>query len=300
MAIGIGSFMRFSWGSVRRASWWSPQPTNTRAESSGWNRKSSIRGPVGGHPADAIVLFDGKDLSQWNGGQDWEIRDGYAIGRKHGISTKEAFGDCQLHIEWATPAKVEGSGQGRGNSGVYLMGLYEVQILDSYDNKTYFDGQAGAIYKQHPPMVNVCRKPGEWQSYDIIFNGPRFDADGTLKRPGYVTVLQNGVVIQNHTEILGATYYERPPKYEAHPPKLPLQLAVSPQCRAVPQHLDPGYPQTVHRRKIPRKPNPTRQTKCSPRSRPGRSRMPGVRGIQALVCQLSAVRRSGKKPGNLN
>jgi hypothetical protein len=181
-------------------------------------------GPVGGHPSDATVLFDGKDLSKWNGGQDWEIRDGYAVGHKHGISTKEAFGDCQLHIEWATPAKVEGSGQGRGNSGVYLMGLYEVQILDSYDNKTYFDGQAGGIYKQHPPMVNVCRKPGEWQSYDIIFNGPRFDAAGKLKRPAYVSVLQNGVVIQNHTEILGATYYERPPKYEAHAPKLPLNL----------------------------------------------------------------------------
>jgi hypothetical protein len=181
-------------------------------------------GPVGGHPADAIVLFDGKDLSQWNGGQDWEVRDGFAIGHKHGISTKESFGDCQLHIEWATPAKVEGSGQGRGNSGVYLTGLYEVQILDSYNNKTYFDGQAGGIYKQHPPMVNVCRKPGEWQSYDIIFNGPRFDASGKVKRPAYVTVLQNGVVIQNHTEILGATYYEQPPKYQAHPPKLPLNL----------------------------------------------------------------------------
>ena len=171
-------------------------------------------GPVGGHPADAVVLFDGKDLSSGTGGDDWEIRDSYCIGKKHGISTKEAFGDCQFHIEWATPTKVEGSGQGRGNSGVYLMGLYEVQILDSYGNKTYFDGQAGAIYKQHPPMVNVCRKPGEWQSYDIIFNGPRFDRDGKLRRPAFVTVLQNGVVIQNHTEILGATYYERPPKYE--------------------------------------------------------------------------------------
>jgi len=181
-------------------------------------------GPVGGHPADAIVLFDGKDLSKWKGGDAWEIRDGYAVGKRNGISTKEAFGDCQLHIEWATPAKVEGSGQGRGNSGVYLMGLYEVQILDSYDNKTYFDGQAGAIYKQHPPMVNVCRKPGEWQSYDIIFNAPLFDAHGQLKKPGYVTVLQNGVVIQNHTELLGATYYEQPPKYEAQPPKLPLHL----------------------------------------------------------------------------
>lgn len=181
-------------------------------------------GPVGGHPADAIVLFDGKDLSQWKGGEDWEIRDGYAITRKHGISTRQPFGDCQLHIEWATPTKVTGSGQGRGNSGVYLMGLYEVQILDSYGNKTYFDGQAGAIYKQMPPMVNVCRKPGEWQAYDIIFNAPHFDAQGKLKQAAYVTVLQNGVVIQNHTKLLGATYYEKPPKYEAHPAKLPLNL----------------------------------------------------------------------------
>jgi hypothetical protein len=181
-------------------------------------------GPVGGHPSDAIVLFDGKDLSKWKGGEAWEIRDGYAVGRLHGISTKESFGDCQLHIEWATPSKVEGSGQGRGNSGVYLMGLYEVQILDSYGNKTYFDGQAAALYKQHPPMVNVCRKPGEWQSYDIIFNAPRFDAQGKLRSPAYVTVLQNGVVVQNHTELLGATYYEQPPKYTAHPPKAPLNL----------------------------------------------------------------------------
>jgi len=181
-------------------------------------------GPVGGHPADAIVLFDGTDLSQWKGGQDWEIKDGYALIRRHDISTKEAFGDCQLHIEWATPEKVVGDGQGRGNSGVYMMGLYEVQILDSYGNKTYFDGQAGAIYKQHPPMVNACRKPGEWQAYDIIFNGPRFESDGNLKRAGHVTVLQNGVVVQNHTKILGATYYDRPPKYEAHPEKLPITL----------------------------------------------------------------------------
>jgi len=181
-------------------------------------------GAVGGVPSDATVLFDGKDLSQWKGGDAWEIRDGYAITRKHDISTKEAFGDCQLHIEWATPEKITGSGQGRGNSGVYLMGLYEVQVLDSYGNKTYFDGQAGSIYKQSPPMVNACRKPGEWQSYDIIFNGPRFDASGKLKRPGYVTVLQNGVVVQNHTKLLGATYYDQPPKYEAHPEKLPLTL----------------------------------------------------------------------------
>ena len=207
-----------------------------------------------------IVLFDGKDLSQWKGGDAWEIRDGYAITRKHDISTKEAFGDCQLHIEWATPDKVVGSGQGRGNSGVYMMGLYEVQVLDSYINKTYFDGQAGAIYKQHPPMVNVCRKPGEWQSYDIIFNGPRFNPDGSVKRPAVVTVLQNGVVVQNHFHLLGATYYDRPPKYAAHPPKLPHDAAVPSQRHSVSQHLDPRNPRAAHSQRRTRRRN-SRQTK---------------------------------------
>jgi Domain of Unknown Function (DUF1080) len=181
-------------------------------------------GPAGGPPSDAVVLFDGKDLSQWHGGDQWEIRDGFAVPKKTSISTKQEFGDCQLHIEWATPSKVKGKGQGRGNSGVYLVGKYEVQVLDSYGNKTYFDGQAGSIYKQHPPMVNVCRKPGEWQTYDIIFNGPRFDSAGHVLKPGYITVLQNGVVVQNHEEIYGSTYLDGPPRYEPHPPKGPIGL----------------------------------------------------------------------------
>ena len=181
-------------------------------------------GPVGGPPSDAIVLFDGKDLSQWNGGEKWEIKDGYAIPREAGITSKQGFGDCQLHVEWATPAEVTGAGQGRGNSGVYLMERYEVQVLDSYDNKTYFDGQAGSIYKQHPPLVNACRKPGEWQSYDIIFAAPRFDDQGKLVKPAYLTLLQNGVVVQNHFELLGGTFYERPPAYEAHPARAPIHL----------------------------------------------------------------------------
>ncbi len=118
--------------------------------------------------------------------------------RGGGITTKQAFGDCQLHVEWASPAEVKGKGQGRGNSGVYLQGRYEVQILDSYKNETYFDGQCGAIYKQHPPLVNACRKPGEWQTYDIIFSAPEFDDDGKLEKPACITVLHNGVLIQNH------------------------------------------------------------------------------------------------------
>jgi hypothetical protein len=180
--------------------------------------------PAGGPPRDAIVLFDGNDLSQWNGGDRWIVKDGYAIADKGGISTKQAFGDIQLHLEWATPEEVTGDGQGRGNSGVMLMGRYEVQILDSYNNTTYFDGQAGAIYKQHPPLVNVSRKPGEWQTYDIIWTAPRFDAQGRLLRPAFVTVLHNGVLIQNHFKLAGDTPYTRPPRYEAHPAKLPFEL----------------------------------------------------------------------------
>jgi len=181
-------------------------------------------GECGSPPSDAIILFDGKDLSQWEGGENWKIENGYAIAQKNGITTKEQFGDCQLHLEFATPEVIEGSGQGRGNSGVYLMGRYEVQILDSYENKTYFDGQCGSIYKQHPPLVNASRKPGEWQTYDIIFTGPRFDEAGNLLKPAYVTVIHNGVVVQNHFEIEGSTAWHVPPKYEAHGDKGPIHL----------------------------------------------------------------------------
>ena len=181
-------------------------------------------GKDGGPPSDAIVLFDGKDLSQWRNGDNWEIKDGYAIARKSDIFTKEAFGDCQFHLEFATPEKVEGSGQGRGNSGVYFMGKYEVQILDSYNNKTYFDGQCASIYKQTPPMVNACRKPGEWQTYDILFEAPRFNDDGSVKRPACVTVLHNGVCVQNYFELLGGTFYDRPAAYTKHAGKLPLNI----------------------------------------------------------------------------
>src|SRR5205807_10150513 len=152
-------------------------------------------GPPGGAPSDAMVLFDGKDLSKWKGGEDWEIKDGYAVVRKHDITTKDSFGDYQLHVEFATPEKVSGSGQGRGNSGVFLADRYEVQVLDSYNNKTYFDGQCASLYKQTPPMVNACRKPGEWQSYDILFTSPRFDEsvkEVKVLVPGYVTVIHNG------------------------------------------------------------------------------------------------------------
>ncbi|MDQ3329829.1 MAG: DUF1080 domain-containing protein [Planctomycetota bacterium] len=175
-------------------------------------------------PSDAIVLFDGKDLSAWDGAENWEIRDGYAVPTNGGITSKQPFGDVQVHLEWAAPDEVKGSGQGRGNSGLYLMGKYEVQILDSYENETYYDGQAGSIYKQWPPLVNASRKPGEWQSYDILFTAPRFDDEQKLVKPGYVTVLHNGVVVQNHSELLGGTFYDQPPHYEPHVDKLPMHI----------------------------------------------------------------------------
>jgi hypothetical protein len=181
-------------------------------------------GPAGAVPADAIVLFGGKDLDAWQGGDKWIIEGGVATAAGGTITSKQKFGDCQLHVEFATPAEVKGSGQGRGNSGIYMMGRYEVQVLDSYDNKTYYDGQCGAIYKEQPPMVNVSRKPGEWQSFDIIFTAPRFGPDGVLQKPGYVTVLHNGVVIHNHFELLGITSYTEPPKYAAHAEREPLQI----------------------------------------------------------------------------
>lgn len=175
-------------------------------------------------PSDAIVLFDGTNLDAWEGGEKWVIKDGYAVAKGGGITTKESFGDIQLHIEWAAPEKVKGKGQGRGNSGVYLMNRYEVQILDSYDNETYFDGQAGAIYKQTPPMVNACRPPGEWQTYDILWTAPRFSEDGTVKTPAAITVLHNGIVIQNHYELQGSTHWHKPPSYEKHAPTGPIHL----------------------------------------------------------------------------
>jgi hypothetical protein len=181
-------------------------------------------GSPGGVPSDAIVLFDGKSLEGWEDGEKWKIEDGIATSAGGTITSKQKFGDCQLHIEFATPAEVKGSGQGRGNSGIYLMSRYEVQVLDSYDNKTYFDGQCGAIYKEQPPTVNACRKPGEWQTYDIVFNAPRFNEDETLQKPGYVTVLHNGILIHNHFELLGITSYTEPPKYVAHAEREPIQI----------------------------------------------------------------------------
>jgi len=181
-------------------------------------------------PSDAIVLFDGKDISAWKSAKSagpaaWTITDG-AMTVKPGtgdIETKENFGSIQLHIEWRSPAVVESEGQGRGNSGVFFQKRYEVQVLDNYNNKTYPNGQAGSVYKQYIPLVNVCRPPGEWQAYDIIFMAPEFNADGIRTRPGYLTVFHNGVLIQNHVEVQGTTEYIGLPKNITHG-KAPIML----------------------------------------------------------------------------
>jgi len=175
-------------------------------------------------PSDATVLFDGSDLSAGKGGERWKVEDGAAITGKGVIQTKQKFGDCQLHIEWSAPAPPKGSGQGRGNSGVFMMGKYEIQVLDSYENETYHDGQAGAIYKQTPPAVNAMRPPGQWNTYDIFWTAPQFDDAGELQSPAYVTVVHNGVLILNHFELKGDTPFNRPPRYTPHPPVGPISL----------------------------------------------------------------------------
>ena len=181
---------------------------------------------IGGAPSDAIVLFDGKDLSQWvPGRQPWKLENGYmeVVQNSGDLKTKEEFGDVQLHIEWAAPAQVSGNSQNRGNSGVFLQGLYEVQVLDSHDNLTYADGQAGAIYGQWPPLVNATRKPGEWQAYDIVFEAPRLDG-AKLVRPAYLTVFLNGVLLHNRKELSGGTVHRELAKYGPQGAEEPLVL----------------------------------------------------------------------------
>lgn len=174
-------------------------------------------------PSDATVLFDGTDMSAWTGGE-WKVADGVVYSGKGMVISKEKFGDIQLHLEWSAPTKLKGNGQGRGNSGVYLMGKYEIQILDSYDNLTYFDGQAASIYKQTPPMANAMRKPGEWNTYDIFWTAPRFAVNGDVESPAYVTVVHNGVLVQNHFELMGPSSFVEPPHYKVHDPTGPISL----------------------------------------------------------------------------
>jgi hypothetical protein len=181
-------------------------------------------------PSDAVVLFDGKDLSRWRtrsgGPAPWKVEDGALViapGTDE-ILSKEEFGDCQLHLEFATPVPPHGRDQGRGNSGVMLFGRYEIQVLDSFQNRTYADGQAAAIYGQYPPLVNASRPPGEWQIYDIIFEAPHFRDDRSLESPAYLTLLHNGVLVHNHTPLIGAMAYRAVGKYTPHGPKGPILL----------------------------------------------------------------------------
>ncbi|PRY90478.1 3-keto-disaccharide hydrolase [Mongoliibacter ruber] len=183
-------------------------------------------------PSDAIVIFDGKNLDNFVSAKDesspapWKLEDGVmtVTPRTGDIQTKEKFGDMQLHIEWSAPTEIKGEGQGRGNSGIFLMSHYEVQVLDSYESRTYSNGQAASIYKQTPPLVNAMKKPGEWNTYDIYFTAPRFNSDGMVVAPARVTVVHNGVLVQNNTEIKGPTEYIGIPNYKAHDDALPIKL----------------------------------------------------------------------------
>lgn len=173
-------------------------------------------------PSDAIVLFDGNNIDKWQG-TAWKLENGYMEAVKGPIRTKDEFGDIQLHVEWLEPP-AKGNSQDRGNSGIFLMGKFEIQVLDDFNNTTYPDGQCGAVYGQYPPEVNVCLPPGQWQTYDIIFNRPRF-ADGKMVEPGYVTVLQNGVLVQNHQRMEGPTAHMQVARYgNSFPVKGPLEL----------------------------------------------------------------------------
>ena len=191
---------------------------------------ASTQDAAGRPPSDAVVLFDGKDLSHWadKDGKPakWKVENGYAevVADTGYIATRDSFGDCQLHVEFSEPTPPQGESQERGNSGVFPMGLYEIQVLDSYENKTYADGQASAVYGQYPPLVNASRPPATWQSYDIIFHRPRFAADGKVLHPARVTILHNGVLTQDNVELTGPTAHGSRPPYKKHAEKLPLQL----------------------------------------------------------------------------
>lgn len=206
--------------------WHVHDPDRTRPRVVAPGESFSHKAPA---PADAVVLFDGTDLSKWRGNKGeakWKVENGYMeVAKGAGnIYTKDEFSDFQLHIEFATPTELKGSSQGRGNSGVFLMGAFEIQVLDSYQNPTYADGSAGSMYGQFPPLVNASRKPGLWQAYDIIFTAPRFKATGELDTPAVVTVLHNGVLIHNATAFYGPTQHKRIDPYSSKLTRGPLLL----------------------------------------------------------------------------
>lgn len=178
-------------------------------------------------PSDAIVLFDGTNADKWAGGDNgkgWQVADGALVASKQDLLSRQDFGDMHLHIEYSAPKPPKGGGQGRSNSGIFIMGQYEIQVLDSYENKTYPDGNSGAVYGQYPPLVNASLPPGEWNTFDIFFTAPKFKDDKSLETPAYVTVLHNGVVIHNRAKILGAASHRKLGTYTAHPDKGPILL----------------------------------------------------------------------------
>jgi hypothetical protein len=187
-------------------------------------------GPPVPAPADAVVLFDGKDLGQWTDAKGqparWKVENGYmeVVAKTGGIRTVRGFGDCQLHVEWMAPEPAKGKDQDRGNSGVFLMDTYEVQVLDCYGSATYADGMTAALYGQHPPLVNACRPPGEWQTYDIVFRRPRFDGDGKVLAPARMTVLHNGLLVHECAVLTGPTAHKARPPYKMHADRLPISL----------------------------------------------------------------------------
>jgi hypothetical protein len=191
---------------------------------------TSTQDTAGKPPSDAIVLFDGSDLSKWQledgSPVKWKVENGYAevVAKTGSIQTKQSFGDCQLHVEFQEPTPPHGESQERGNSGVFLMNQFEIQVLDSYQNKTYADGEAAAVYGQYPPLVNASRPPGQWQTYTIIFHGPRFDKTGKLLRPARVTVFHNGILVQDNVELTGPTAHGSRPPYKPGPDKGPIGL----------------------------------------------------------------------------
>lgn len=196
-------------------------------------RPGKVRAEIGGVPSDATVLFDGKDLSKWiavqRGGKEvepqWKIENGYLeiVPRTGRLRTREKFGDMQLHVEWQIPKEAEGAGQGRGNSGIEIMGRYEIQVLESHENETYADGQAASIYGQWPPLVNASRPQGEWNVYDIFFEAPKFEGDKLVK-PAFVTVVHNGVLVHHKQEIIGGAIHRRVATYRPHGAEEPLSL----------------------------------------------------------------------------
>ena len=248
MSIRLASLLALAVSSVVALPVVAQQPAGRPEDTEVWTPVPKVVTPGRSNdapPSDAIVLFDGTNLDQWISTNDkspakWTVANGVMTVNKPAgnIETKRSFTDYQLHLEWRIPEGITGSGQARGNSGVFLAstgagdGGYELQILDSYNNSTYVNGMAGSIYKQDAPLANAMRKPGEWQIYDVIWTAPRFNADGSLKSPAYVTVFQNGVLLQNHVQLKGATRYIGAPEYTAHGP-LPIKLQA---------HGDPSAP----------------------------------------------------------